>query len=105
LRAGRNFRLELMCREENNQFEAAMDHTLERLRSEFLEMPGLRLTAEQVHRFCGVERADCAVALAALVRENFLCAWPDGTYARTADGLPTRHRQARVTLSAKRQAS
>jgi hypothetical protein len=82
-----------------------MDHTLERLRAEFLEMPGLRLTAEQVHRFCGVGRADCASALAVLVRENFLRARPDGTYVRTADGLPTRLRQARVTLPPKRQAS
>jgi hypothetical protein len=94
-----------MWREDNNRFEAAMDQTLERLRAEFLEMPGLRLTAEQVRRFCGVERADCAFALAELVRENFLCAWPDGTYARTAEGVPSRHRQARVTLPAKRQAS
>jgi hypothetical protein len=82
-----------------------MHHTLERLRAEFLEMPGLRLTAEQVHRFCGVARADCAFALDALVRENFLCARSDGTYARAADGLPTRHRLARATLPSKRQAS
>jgi len=31
---------------------------LTRLRAEFLEMPGLRLTPEQVQRLCGVERMD-----------------------------------------------
>ena len=61
--------------------------TLERLRSEFLEMPGLRLTAEQLHRFCGVERSDCASALDALVQEQFLIV-KDGRYGRSGDGAP-----------------
>jgi hypothetical protein len=71
---------------------------LERLRAEFLEMPGLRLTAEQVHRFCGVERADCVSALDELVRENFLSEKPDGTYARATDGHQSRKRTARAVL-------
>jgi hypothetical protein len=81
--------------------------TVERLRSEFLEMPGLRLTADQVRRFCGVEGTTCASALDTLVRENFLCAKADGTYARATDGTVTRRRQARVELpaQAQRQAS
>jgi len=79
---------------------------LERLRAEFLEMPGLRLTAEQAHRFCGVDRAACVSALDALVRENFLCAKPDGTYARTTDGRLPRRRAARASLpSSGRRAS
>jgi hypothetical protein len=74
--------------------------TLERLRAEFLEMPGLRLTAEQVHRFCGVERADCVSALDELVRENFLSEKPDGTYARATEGhqSQSRKRTARAVL-------
>ena len=76
-----------------------MQHrTLERLRAEFLEMPGLRLTAEQIHRLCGVERADCVMALDALVEENFLSAKPDGTYVRTTEGHPSRRRPARATI-------
>jgi len=81
---------------------------LERLRAEFLEMPGLRLTAEQAHRFCGVEPAACAAALDILVDENFLCAKPDGTYARATDGKFQRRRTARAALppsSSSRQAS
>ena len=76
-----------------------MQHrTLERLRAEFLEMPGLRLTAEQVHRLCGVERAACASALDALVEERFLCAKPDGTYMRTSDGH-ARRRPAKAAVA------
>ena len=63
-------------------------HTVERLRAEFVEMPGLRLTPEQARRLCGVELGQCAAALDTLVREKFLCAKPDGTYARLTDGEP-----------------
>jgi hypothetical protein len=63
-----------------------MQRTVERLRAEFLEMPGLRLTLDQIHRFCGFERSDCSAAVRALVEERFLCTKPDGTYARLTDG-------------------
>ena len=76
--------------------------TLERLRAEFLEMPGLRLTAEQVHRFCGVEAHACALALDELVEENFLSRKADGTYARPTDGV-ARRRPAKADLPIKRQ--
>jgi hypothetical protein len=62
------------------------EHALERLRAEFIEMPGLRLTMDQVHRLCGVERVMCSEVLAALVQEHFLCVKPDGSYARVSDG-------------------
>jgi len=75
-----------------------MQRTLERLRSEFLEMPGLRLTAEQAHRLCGVERATCARALEALVEEKFLCAKENGTYGRLTDGHVPRPRPAKAGL-------
>ncbi len=63
-----------------------MEPILERLRAEFLEMPGLRLTAPQVHRLCGVEPKVCRAVLETLVSEKFLCAKADGTYARLTDG-------------------
>jgi hypothetical protein len=69
---------------------------VERLRAEFLEMPGLRLTAQQVHRFCGVDQDACRAVLEVLVTEKFLCAKPDGTYARLTDGVNWRPRQAKV---------
>jgi hypothetical protein len=46
---------------------------LNRVRAEYLEMPGLRLTPEQTGRLCGVERALCQSVLDALVVEKFLC--------------------------------
>jgi hypothetical protein len=44
-----------------------IDDAVSRLRAEFLEMPGLRLTAEQVQRLCGLERTVCQIVLEALV--------------------------------------
>jgi hypothetical protein len=61
------------------------EEVLERVRAEYLEMPGMRLTARQVQRLCGVEAADCVSALDALVARKFLCLNRDGTYARSAD--------------------
>ena len=64
--------------------------TLERIRAEFLEMPGLRLTAAQVERFCGVDPATCKSVLDALVDAEFLRIGSDGTYARATEGaVPT----------------
>ena len=59
---------------------------LNRIRVEFLEMPGLRLTPAQVQRLCGIERTQCQQALATLVATKFLCLRPNGTYARLTEG-------------------
>ena len=78
----------------------------DRLRAEFLEMPGLRLTVEQAQRLCGVERALCKAVLDSLVDSRFLSVKANGTYGRVSEGedLP-RPRPARVHafLSAPRQ--
>jgi len=64
---------------------------LKRIRAEYLEMPGLRLTLAQAQRLCGVDRADCKAVLDGLVDAKFLCTKPDGAYARASDGpLPAR---------------
>ena len=73
-----------------------MQAILERLRAEFLEMPGLRLTAPQVHRLCGVEQKICRAVLDALVSEKFLCIKSDGTYARLTEGDLWRPRSAKA---------
>lgn len=60
-----------------------MPHALlGRIRSEYLEMPGLRLTVPQVQRLFGGERAACEEVLDRLVKERFLFHEADGTYAR-----------------------
>jgi hypothetical protein len=72
---------------------------LERIRGEYLEMPGLRLTLEQARRLCGVERALCQMVLDALVDEKFLSVKADGAYARVTDGVDHPHpRPARADL-------
>ena len=58
---------------------------IKRLRAEYLDMPGLRLTADQVQRLCGIERMMCQSVLDALVRARFLCARSDGTYTHVTN--------------------
>ena len=67
---------------------------LSRIRGEYLEMPGLRLTLEQAQRLYGVERTLCRSVLDALVESKFLCIKPDGTFARLLDGEVARRRVA-----------
>ena len=62
---------------------------LTRIRGEYLEMPGLRLTVGQAQRLCGIERRLCQTLLDALVDEEFLCIKSDGCYARRSDGRTT----------------
>jgi len=57
------------------------EQTLERLRAEYREMPGMRLKLEQVQRLCGIEQPLCIRVLAALVEAKFLQRGSDGTYA------------------------
>ncbi len=59
---------------------------LTRLRSEFLEMPCLCLTSEQVQHLCGIERTICQMVLDTLIDERFLCLTPDGRYACVTSG-------------------
>lgn len=63
-----------------------MHRTIERLRAEFLEMPGLRLTVAQVQRLCGLEPSMCQAVLDALVGVKFLRVTPTGHYVRLTDG-------------------
>jgi hypothetical protein len=57
----------------------------ERIRAEFLEMPGMHLTPEQVERLSGVDRAVCKCVLDDLVRAKFLGVLPNGSYGRSSD--------------------
>jgi hypothetical protein len=78
--------------------------TIERLRAEFLEMPGLRLTAAQVERLCGVERTICKAVLDALVDARFLRVSADGVYTRLTDGIIPRPTPARLDHAGTRDA-
>jgi hypothetical protein len=84
----------------------------DRIRAEYLEMPGMRLTPAQVQRLSGVHISICALVLDDLVRAQFLNKGLDGSYARGSDGGGRiRSRMARTegnpspVLSASRRAS
>jgi hypothetical protein len=62
---------------------AAADHLLQRVRSEFLEMPGLRLTLAQATRLLSLDRRMCSELLDALVHSRFLSRTADGVYLRS----------------------
>jgi len=74
-----------------------MNRTIERLRAEFIEMPGLRLTAKQVQRLCGVEETLCQAVLDALVDARFLCL-EDGIYGRTSDAAARQSKAQKAQL-------
>lgn len=59
------------------------EEAFNRVRAEFLEMPGMRLTAAQVERLSGVANSICKRVLDDLVRAGFLSLGADGTYARS----------------------
>ena len=71
-----------------------IEDVLNRLRAEFLEMPGMRLKPEQVQRLCGVELGLCQTVLDSLVDAKFLCVSANGQYARATDGGMSRPRAA-----------
>ena len=75
-----------------------IEEALNRLRAEFLEMPGMHLKPEQVGRLCGVERSLCQTVLDLLVDARFLRVSADGQYARATDGERSTHRSARTDL-------
>ena len=54
----------------------------ERIRAEFNELPGLRLTRAQVRRLCSVDLRTCEQVLADLEREGFLSCDNQGQFAR-----------------------
>lgn len=59
-------------------------HTLvDRVRSEFIEMPGLRLTPAQAARLWGMDDAACHHVISALVRSAFLRWTPSGMVVRS----------------------
>jgi hypothetical protein len=71
----------------------------DRIRADYLEMPGMRLTATQVQRLSGVELSVCRLVLDDLVRARFLSAGRDGSYSRAAEER-VRPRVAKAGLNA-----
>ena len=61
--------------------DMAIDAALRRVKGEYLEMPGLRLTQAQAQRLWGLDRESCQALLGALVDTRFLCITTDGAFS------------------------
>ena len=62
-----------------------MNELVGRIRSEFLEMPGLRLTVLQASRLWGLDEDNCRRVIDVLIGVSFLRWTPSGTVARACD--------------------
>ena len=62
-----------------------LDGLVRRIRAEFEEMPGLRLTVRQAARLWGIDSASCQAVIDALIGTSFLRWTPTGTIARVDD--------------------
>lgn len=61
---------------------ALPDALVQRVQSEFREMPGLRLTQPQACRLWGLDRETCGTLLSRLVDSKFLTRTPDGAFVQ-----------------------
>ncbi len=64
-----------------SQAEIPLEATVRRVRAEFLEMPGLKLTVSQAQRLWGVDRSTCEALIARLTESQFLVRTRDGAVA------------------------
>jgi hypothetical protein len=77
------------------------DEMLTRVQAEFLEMPGMRLTARQARRLWGLDPALCDALLGSLVDANFLFRTRDGAFMRVESATRVTARlQSRRTSAA-----
>jgi hypothetical protein len=67
------------------------DDLIRRVRGEFLEMPGLRVTPAQARRLWGLDDASCAALLATLLETEFVFRTRDGAYMRVERTARVRH--------------
>ncbi len=59
-----------------------IQEVVRRVRGEFIEMPGLRLTPEQARRLWRLDELACDAVLGALVDARFLARTRDGAFVR-----------------------
>jgi hypothetical protein len=59
-----------------------IQEVVRRIRGEYLEMPGLRLTPEQARRLWRLDETACLAILGALVDARFLSKTRDGAFVR-----------------------
>ena len=62
-----------------------MNELVGRIRAEFMEMPGLRLTVTQASRLWGLDEGSCRRIIDTLIGASFLRWTPSGAVARAED--------------------
>jgi hypothetical protein len=61
------------------------EEALRRVRGEYLEMPGLRLTMAQAQRLWNLDHGTCELLLDNLVSQHFLSRTRDGSFVRRSE--------------------
>jgi hypothetical protein len=78
----------------------SIDGLLRRVESEFIELPGMKLTLEQAQRLWSLDEETCRTVLALLVDRQFLFVGADRKYRRLpVETLEPRLRVARSDLT------
>jgi hypothetical protein len=62
------------------EMSRGIQDVVRRIRGEFLEMPGLRLTAQQARRLWRLDEGACEAVLGVLVESQFLAKTRDGAF-------------------------
>jgi len=70
-----------------SQLSQAPPSLLWRIRAEYWEMPGLKLTPRQAQRLWGLDRESCDALLSDLISEGFLSRTRDGAFVRSDRSL------------------
>jgi hypothetical protein len=73
----------------------SLDNTIDRIKSEYREMPGLHLTFEQMLRLWRLDRTTCRTLVEKLIDAHFLATTDDGRYVRGDVTRLTRRRRRR----------
>ena len=60
----------------------ALEDSVQRIRAEYLDLPGLSLTAAQAQRLWNLDSETCGLALDMMIRETFLRRTPHAKYVR-----------------------
>ncbi len=60
----------------------ALADCVQRIRAEYLDLPGLSLTAAQAQRLWNLDSETCGLALDMMIRETFLRRTPQAQYVR-----------------------
>jgi hypothetical protein len=71
-------------------YDKAIDLLIVRVKAEFMEMPGLKLTEAQARRLWALDATTCAGLLKALVSTSFLFRTRDGSFMRIERTVPAK---------------